>query len=236
VNGSRAAFVWSPVRDEGVLVRRITTAAVVGLISGLVALAPATAAHAQTTAAAPESVVVNVSTNCTYFCFAPAQVSVAAGGTVTWVNQSGTVHNIARCTPANCSGKAGGTGRDPKFTAAGLNIAATGTATYTFTQPGTYVYFCTIHGYALMHGTITVTAAPPSTTAPITAAVPAAPLPPAPVVAPTSAPGPTLASTGGSTSGLVTLAILLIVAGLTGTSVASRHHCRRSRRRRRSRP
>ena len=141
--------------------RRIATAAVLGLISGLVALAPATAAHAQTTAAASQSVVVNVSTNCASFCFTPAQVSVAAGGTVTWVNKSGTAHTIARCTPANCSGKAGGTGQDPAFTAATLNISPTGTATYTFTQPGTYVYFCTIHGYAIMHGTITVTAAPP---------------------------------------------------------------------------
>jgi LPXTG-motif cell wall-anchored protein len=195
---------------------------VIGLISGLVAFAPAAAAHAQTTSAAPPGVVVNVSTNCTYFCFAPARVSVAAGGTVTWVNKSGVAHTIARCAPANCSGKPGGTGRDPAFTGAELQLTATGSVSYTFTQPGTYVYFCTIHGYALMHGTITVTAAPPSTTAPIAAPVPTNPLAPAPVAAPTSPPGPTLASTGGSTSGLITLAILLIVAGLTGSSVVAR--------------
>ena len=100
----------------------------------------------------------------------PRQTTIAAGGTVTWVDKSSTPHNITRCRPADCNGSDGGTGTDPTFTAARLAIPADGSAAFTFAQPGTYVYYCAIHGYGLMHGTITVTAAPATTTVPVTAA------------------------------------------------------------------
>jgi plastocyanin len=209
-----------------------TIAAALFATGGLAVFLPA-AAQAQTaaaqaqTAAAPQNVVVTASSNCTYFCFTPAAVTVVAGGTVTWVNKSGTAHTIARCTPANCAGHAPGTGLDPAFTAAELAMTASGSVKYTFATPGTYVYYCTIHGYALMHGTITVTAAPPTTAPPTTpapisggdpSAVPPPPAPPA---------GPTLASTGSTTSGELAFAMIMIVSGLAAAGFGVRRRPRR---------
>jgi plastocyanin len=205
--------------------RRTFTAIAAGLAAaGGLALSTPAAAPAQTTAAAPQNIVVTASSNCTYFCFTPAAVTVVSGGTVTWVNTSGTAHTIARCTPANCAGHAPGSGLDPAFTAVELAMTASGSVKYTFTQPGTYVYFCTIHGYALMHGTITVTAAAPTTTI----AVPPASIPPSTVAAIVPPPGattparPRLANTGATPSGPTALAFLFIVGGLAITGLPRR--------------
>jgi plastocyanin len=153
--------------------------------------------------------VVTVSANCASFCFVPANTTVSVGGTVTWVDKSGAAHNISRCTPANCDGASGGTGTDAKFTAAHLAIPADGTAKFTFAEPGTYVYFCAIHGYAIMHGTITVTAAT-STTVPAVAPVAVEPA--------TTVAGPHLANTGSGTSGPIAVSVILLGAGLAATS------------------
>jgi hypothetical protein len=119
---------------------------------------------------------------------------------------------VTRCTPAACNGASGGTGNDPQFSSMTLALPPNGSASFTFTQPGTYVYYCTIHGYALMHGTITVTAAAPATTvAAPTSTGSAAPLPSA-----TTAPNAhALASTGGVPDALLALAGVLLVVGLT---------------------
>lgn len=167
---------------------------------------------------ASQDAVVTVSTNCTYFCFVPAKTTVAAGTTVTWVDKSSTRHNITRCDPANCDGVSGGTGVDAAFTSAHIALPAGGTAHFTFAQPGTYVYYCAIHGYGLMHGTITVTAAAVTSTAPATVAPIAA--------APTTTPaGPRLASTGAGSGGGLAAALILLVVGLAATSfhVRRRH-------------
>ena len=55
------------------------------------------------------------------FSFAPATLTVPPGATVTWVNQDDVPHNIV-----SSEGK---TLKSP----------------YTFSQPGTYPYFCGIH-------------------------------------------------------------------------------------------
>jgi hypothetical protein len=74
-----------------------------------------------------------------------------------WTNNTAAPHQLARCTVAAC-GVAGGTGTDTGYGSGVLG----GSATYSFTFHGlgTYIYYCTIHGYAAMHGKITVDAKP----------------------------------------------------------------------------
>jgi len=73
--------------------------------------------------------------------FSPADRTVAPGTTVTWEWAADAVqHNVTfddgQASPTQSSG----------------------TYSRTFTSAGTYPYHCTIHGAAVMHGTITVTA------------------------------------------------------------------------------
>lgn len=75
--------------------------------------------------------------------FQPAALSVAAGATVTWTWAQGDVsHNVT-------------------FDDAGPSspTQSAGSFQRTFTGAGTFTYHCTIHGAAVMHGTVTVTAA-----------------------------------------------------------------------------
>lgn len=151
-------------------------------------LAPGSA-HAAT------AVTIQGTPNCggSSFCYTPATVTVPSGDTVTWTNQSGATHTVTRCTPAACSGTDGGTGTDPAFDH--QNIANGASTSQAFTGAGTYNYYCTIHGFSTMHGTVTVqgqagpttTVASPSTTtaAPTASTTPATTAPaatPAPVV------------------------------------------------------
>src|SRR5262249_53702267 len=92
------------------------------------------------------------------FCFTPAAVTVRTGDTVEWTNtNSGAPHTVTRCSPAQCEGASGGTGTDASFTSVNLDVG--GAVNHTFTAPGTYVYYCMIHGYALMHGAVVVQSA-----------------------------------------------------------------------------
>ena len=173
---------------------------------------PAARAHA---AHAASSLTITISSNCASFCYVPQAMSVPVGSTVTWVNKSGAPHTVTRCTPAACNGASAGTGTDSSFTSGDIAAASGATFSHTFSQPGTYVYYCKIHGYALMHGTITVTAATTTTAAPAPTA-PAATAGPAP--APTPAGAHQLASTGGNSAGIATIALILIACGLAATS------------------
>ncbi len=92
-------------------------------------------------------------------------------------------------------------------------------AHYTFSQPGTYVYYCTLHGYALMHGTITVTAAEPVPSTTIAAPPTTAP---SDVTTPTTDPN-ALASTGGSPDPLIVVAFLLLAVGGTAVALSRRN-------------
>jgi plastocyanin len=97
--------------------------------------------------------IVGAGANCAFFCFTPANVTIHQAGTVTWSNVSGTEHTVSRCTTTACNGVSGGTGGDPSFN---HTMLAGSTFTLTFHKAGTYVYYCMIHGYALMHGKVTV--------------------------------------------------------------------------------
>jgi plastocyanin len=76
--------------------------------------------------------------------FSPASVTIPAGTTVTWRWVSG-FHNVMP------------TG-NPTFTGNGAPVSAPTTFSQTFSTPGTYLYFCVVHGTPSsgMRGTIVV--------------------------------------------------------------------------------
>lgn len=75
--------------------------------------------------------------------FSPANQTVAVGGTVEWDWKGMAGHNVTWVTTS-------GTGNSA--------TQSTGTYTRTFGTPGTYDYYCSIHGTATtgMHGSIVV--------------------------------------------------------------------------------
>jgi amicyanin len=73
------------------------------------------------------------------FAFAPANVTVKVGTTVTWTNTDQEAHTV--------------TAKNGAFTSPALNNGST--YRYTFTKPGTYDYLCTIHPF--MTATVVVT-------------------------------------------------------------------------------
>jgi plastocyanin len=75
------------------------------------------------------------------FAFNPATLTIKTGTTVTWMNQDGAVHQIASEA-----------GTPVAFTSDSLANGAS--YQFTFTQPGTYTYHCTVH--PSMKGTIIV--------------------------------------------------------------------------------
>ena len=72
------------------------------------------------------------------FAFAPQRVTVKAGTTVTWINDDDIPHTIASSSK---SFKSNALDTKDKFS-------------FTFTTPGTYEYFCSLHPH--MTGTIVV--------------------------------------------------------------------------------
>jgi len=64
------------------------------------------------------------------FSFEPATLTITPGTTVTWVNQDDVPHNIVSSEGKTLKSPVLDT--DQKFS-------------YTFSQPGTYAYFCGIH-------------------------------------------------------------------------------------------
>ena len=76
--------------------------------------------------------------------FLPNTYTVRVGELVTWRNQDTLAHTVTSGTPGNLTG----------FFRS-QQLAPGDVFTYTFTTPGTYPYFCEIHG-AQMTGTITV--------------------------------------------------------------------------------
>lgn len=75
------------------------------------------------------------------FAFAPVNITVKAGTTVTWTNNDSVRHDVAM----------DGGGEGPKSQLLGKGESYS----YTFEKAGTYNYLCTPHPY--MKGTVTVT-------------------------------------------------------------------------------
>ncbi len=70
--------------------------------------------------------------------YSPATVTVPGGTTIAWVNHDDEVHTVFSTTQA--------------FTSPAIETDET--FSYTFSKPGTYTYFCTLH--PLMTGTVIV--------------------------------------------------------------------------------
>jgi plastocyanin len=116
-------------------IRRLALRA--GLLSGLAAATacPGFPAAAAETAAAPAAATVVRIDN---FAFAPATLTVPVGTTVTWVNDDDAPHAVAE--------------KDRRFKSKPLDTDDE--FTYTFSSPGSFEYFCTLHPH--MVGTIVV--------------------------------------------------------------------------------
>lgn len=65
------------------------------------------------------------------FAFAPQEITVAPGTTVTWTNQDETPHTLAA--------------RDASFKSKALDTADA--FTFTFANAGDFAYFCTLHPF-----------------------------------------------------------------------------------------
>jgi len=102
-----------------------------------------TSAPAATTAAtaAPAAAAAAVNIDVQGFKF-PANTDVAKGTKVTWTNKDSVGHTVTSGTRPN---------KDGKFD---LSLAAGSTVSFTFTDAGTFNYWCQIH--SSMNGTITV--------------------------------------------------------------------------------
>jgi plastocyanin len=116
---------------QNAIARRARTLAAAGVLL----LALAAAAPAQQAPMVPANQVVIDS-----FAFAPATLTVAPGTQVVWINRDEEPHTVTSADGGRTF-KSPALGTDDKFT-------------FTFAQPGTYKYFCSIHRY--MAGTIVV--------------------------------------------------------------------------------
>ena len=76
------------------------------------------------------------------FAFNPNQPSVTKGATITWTNDDGTTHTVTSGVPGTPSGKFN------------QSVDAGKAFSFTFTETGTYEFFCNIH--QSMRGTVTV--------------------------------------------------------------------------------
>jgi len=81
------------------------------------------------------------------FTFGPQELKVKSGTTVIWVNEDDIPHTVV--SPNNFRSKP---------------LDSNDTFSFTFTTPGTYKYFCSLHPH--MTGTIVVEAAAGSVTRP----------------------------------------------------------------------
>jgi plastocyanin len=106
-------------------------------ISGMPSMPSAPAGTASTTgapaAAAGDAVTID------NFAFAPATLTIRAGGTVTWTNRDEEPHTVAAT--------------DGSFHSPGMGTGAT--YSHTFPTAGKFDYVCSIH--PSMHGTVVVT-------------------------------------------------------------------------------
>ena len=79
---------------------------------------------------ATDNTVAAVAIKIDNFSFSPQTITIPAGTQVTWTNQDDIPHTVVSDDKATF--KSRGLDTDEKFT-------------FTFTKPGTYGYFCSIH-------------------------------------------------------------------------------------------
>jgi|YNPNPStandDraft_1061719.scaffolds.fasta_scaffold205262_1 plastocyanin len=104
---------------------------VAGCASGAPAAQPT---PSQTASIQPPTASITISG----FAFVPQTIEITAGTKVVWMNNDSVVHTV--------------TSNDRIFDSGNMSRGAT--FSFTFTQPGTYEYFCIPHPY--MKGTVVV--------------------------------------------------------------------------------
>lgn len=104
---------------------------------------------------APGGQTVTVTVGQTGLTFTPSAVNITAGDTVHWVFAS-TGHTVTSGTPCTVDSSYCSPSNTSCTTAATSALGAT--FDHTFTQAGTYSYFCRIHCGAGMRGTVNVAA------------------------------------------------------------------------------
>jgi plastocyanin len=88
--------------------------------------APPAPAAPTTSAAGGNTVIIK------NFAFDPSSLTVKSGTEVTWTNQDGATHTIVSDTGSPVAFSSG-------------SLASGASYSFTFTQPGTYTYHCSIH-------------------------------------------------------------------------------------------
>lgn len=108
--------------------------------------------------------------------FSPGTVHIKPGDTVLWTNTGGVGHTV--------TSSSGDWSKDDAI------AAPTNTTSYTFTKPGTYRYYCRVHGAPSsgMRGAVVVDAPSPSPSPTRTTTPPPTSNPPPTSAPPTSAP------------------------------------------------
>jgi plastocyanin len=101
------------------------TLAIAALVIGFVMVRSSPKTHAIVQAKPATGVVVKIDN----FVFAPGSVSVPVGTTVRWTNHDDVPHTVVS--------------DDKTFKSKALDTNEE--FTYTFTKPGTYSYFCSVH-------------------------------------------------------------------------------------------
>jgi plastocyanin len=130
--------------------RHIRAALAVLLLAGCASRSPARPTVSGPAAAGPDTVVhltcdtADPGAPC---AFRPAEVTVRTGGTVRWVNDDATYHTVTS------TGSLARPVPDGRFN--GVLDTAGATFSHTFTQPGSYGYFCQPHA-EFMAGTVHV--------------------------------------------------------------------------------
>jgi len=113
-------------------------------VAVLIALAACSSTSTPKASGSPSPVATSA-VNAKDYEFLPANIAVKAGTTVTWSFVGAVPHTV--------------TSADPRVTF-DSGQKTKGTFTFTFSQPGTYHYYCKLHGSASgqgMAGTVTVT-------------------------------------------------------------------------------
>lgn len=90
------------------------------------------------------------------FAFEPASLEVEAGTEVTWTNEDNILHTVTSGEPGDDLGMSGSAANPPKPDGLfdGQLDGKGSTFSFTFTEPGTYTYYCDVHRE--MHGEIVV--------------------------------------------------------------------------------
>lgn len=111
-----------------------------GLVIGAIAANTESTLLANSNVSADVTIVLGAGNQGNPLPYSPSPYTIKVGATVTWVNKDATTHTVT---------SSGVTLFDSG------NLAPGATYSFTFTQPGTYQYYCTIHPW--MKGTIVVT-------------------------------------------------------------------------------